>query len=79
MPACYTGQSYGDDQNEITNDSRYFIDGAVHYELGNLAGWKARFGSMATTFSTSSPAFAPRYCGYRDEGRKVIASLRYRF
>jgi len=78
----YTGQSYGDDQNEITNDSRYFIDGAVHYELGNLAPALegARFQVNGyNLLDKQSGLCASGYCGYRDEGRKVIASLRYRF
>src|SRR3546814_12012939 len=33
----YVGESYGNDQNTFKNDDRFFLDGAVHYDLGALS------------------------------------------
>jgi iron complex outermembrane recepter protein len=77
----YVGESYGDDQNTFKNDDRFFLDGAVHYDLGalspSLAG--ARFQINATNLlDERKEVCSSGYC-YWDEGRTVIGSLRYRF
>lgn len=79
--ARYVGDSYGNDENTIDNEDRFYLDAAVHYDLGalhrNLAG--ARLQVNATNLLDERKEMcAAGYC-YRDEGRMVIGSLRYRF
>lgn len=77
----YSGQSYGNDQNTVTNDSRFFADASLHYDLGNfdpkLAGARFQVNGY-NLLNQEKEVCNAGYC-YRDEGRKFIASLRYRF
>ncbi|WP_022729824.1 TonB-dependent siderophore receptor [Fodinicurvata sediminis] len=77
----YSGQSYGNDQNTITNDARFFADASLHYDLGNfdpkLAGARFQVNGY-NLLNQEKEVCNAGYC-YRDEGRKFIASLRYRF
>jgi len=77
----YVGKSYGNDTNTMENESRFFVDAALHYDLGvldpRLEG--ARFQVNATNlFDETKSTCTAGWC-YWDEGRNVIASLRYRF
>jgi iron complex outermembrane recepter protein len=77
----YVGESFGDDANTIENDDHLFVDAALSYDFGarnpNLDGVtlqvnaKNLLDERGTTCSSS-------YC-YREEGRSVVGSLRYRF
>lgn len=77
----YSGQSYGNDQNTITNDARFFADASLHYDLGNfdpkLSGARFQVNGY-NLLNQEKEVCNAGYC-YRDEGRKFIASLRYRF
>jgi iron complex outermembrane receptor protein len=79
----YSGSSYGDNLNRpiLDNAPRTFVDAAIRYDLGvldpRLEG--ARLQVNATNlFDEVKQICSSNYC-YWDEGRKVIASLRYRW
>jgi len=77
----YIGESYGDDYNIIENGARTFVDAALHYDFGyrtpKLEG--VRFQLNATNlFDEQDQVCADGYC-YKDQGRTIIGSLRYRF
>ena len=79
----YVGASFGDNLNRaiIENDPRTYIDAAIRYDLENinpsLKGM--RFQVNATNLlDEDGQVCTSNYC-YWDEGRKVIASLRYRW
>ena len=79
----YVGASYGDNLNRpiIENDPRAYLDAAIRYDLENidpsLKGF--RFQVNATNLlDEDGQVCTSNYC-YFDEGRKVIASLRYRW
>jgi iron complex outermembrane receptor protein len=79
----YVGASFGDNLNRaiIENDPRTYLDAAIRYDLENinpsLKGM--RFQVNATNLlDEDGQVCTSNYC-YWDEGRKVIASLRYRW
>jgi iron complex outermembrane recepter protein len=79
----FIGSSYGDNLNRpiLDNEPRAFVDAVARYDLGKidpkLAG--ARIQVNATNlFDEVKQTCASNYC-YWNEGRKVIASLRYRW
>ena len=79
----YVGASFGDNLNRpiIENDPRAYLDAAIRYDLENvdpsLRGF--RFQVNATNLlDEDGQVCTSNYC-YFDEGRKVIASLRYRW
>ncbi|MBB4003558.1 TonB-dependent siderophore receptor [Aurantimonas endophytica] len=73
----YVGKSYGDDENSFENSERFFIDAALHYDIPQLEG--ARLQVNATNlFDEDSQICSSGFC-YREPGRNVIGSVRYRF
>jgi iron complex outermembrane recepter protein len=79
----YVGASFGDNLNRaiIENEPRAYLDAAIRYDLENinpsLKGM--RFQVNATNLlDEDGQVCTSNYC-YWDEGRKVIASLRYRW
>ncbi|ESR24192.1 Ferrichrome-iron receptor [Lutibaculum baratangense AMV1] len=77
----YVGESYGDDINSIENEDRIFVDAALSYDFGarspEFAGLKLQVNAK-NLFDEEKPVCTSGYC-YKDEGRSVLASLRYRF
>lgn len=79
----YTGQSFGDNENRsvISNDPRAFVDAKVSYEFENLnprlKGVSAQV-NATNLFDQVKQVCVSNYC-YFNEGRKVIASLKYRW
>lgn len=79
----YVGSSLGDNLGRaiLDNEARTFIDASVRYELENL---DRRLKGMQVQVSATNlldeveQTCTAGYC-YFDEGRKVIASLRYRW
>jgi iron complex outermembrane recepter protein len=81
LGARFVGSSYGDNQNSFKNDSRVFLDMAVHYDLEalnpKLKG--ARLQVNATNLlDEDNDVCTNGYC-YVDQGRTVVASMRYRW
>ena len=79
----YVGSSFGDNLNRaiIENDPRTYLDAAIRYDLENInPSLKGlRFQVNATNLlDEDGQVCTSNYC-YWDEGRKVIASLRYRW
>jgi len=79
----YVGSSLGDNLNHpiLDNEPRTYLDAAIRYDLENLnPSLKGmRFQVNATNLlDETSQVCTSGYC-YFDEGRKVIASLRYRW
>ncbi|WP_157018617.1 TonB-dependent siderophore receptor [Mesorhizobium xinjiangense] len=77
----YVGDSYGDDQNTFKNEARTFVDAALSYDFGYLKpemdGVSLQVNAK-NLFDERKQTCSAGYC-YRDEGRSVFASLRYRF
>lgn len=77
----YVGTSFGDDVNSIENDDRAFVDAAVSYDFGaarpELAGMELQVNAK-NLFDERKATCTSGYC-YKDEGRQVLGSLRYRF
>ncbi|GGD92962.1 TonB-dependent receptor [Aureimonas endophytica] len=77
----YLGESWGDDVNTFHNDGRLLVDAMVSYDFGKanpkLDGVFAQVNAK-NLFDKREDACQAGYC-YRDEGRSVIGSLRYRF
>ncbi|ALN75638.1 TonB-dependent siderophore receptor [Aureimonas sp. AU20] len=77
----YLGQSWGDDTNTSRNDPRVLIDASLSYDFGKanpkLEGVSAQINAK-NLFDKRADSCQAGYC-YRDEGRNVIGSLRYRF
>lgn len=75
------GSSYGDDANTFKNDARAFVDAAFSYDFGyldpKLEGVKFQVNAR-NLFDSQDAICSAGYC-YRDEGRSLTASLRYRF
>lgn len=79
----YVGSSLGDNLNRpiLDNEARTFIDASIRYDLENL---DRRLKGMLVQVSATNlldeveQTCTAGYC-YFDEGRKVIASLRYRW
>jgi iron complex outermembrane recepter protein len=79
----YVGSSFGDNLNRlvIENEPRTYLDAAIRYDLENInPSLKGlRFQVNATNLlDEDGQVCTSNYC-YFDEGRKVIASLRYRW
>ena len=79
----YVGSSFGDNLNRpvIENEPRTYLDAAIRYDLENLnpSLTGMRFQLNATNLlDEDGQVCTSNYC-YFDEGRKVIASLRYRW
>ncbi|WP_181704901.1 TonB-dependent siderophore receptor [Chthonobacter rhizosphaerae] len=77
----YVGASFGDDLNTFENDARVLVDAAVHYDLGgldpDLEGTRLQV-NATNLFDDREVTCTSGYC-YREAGRSVIASLRYRW
>lgn len=79
----YTGSSFGDDYNRsvIKNDAQTFVDAKASYDLGGLGkkyeGIQLQL-NATNLFNKVDQVCTASYC-YYNEGRKVIASLRYRW
>jgi iron complex outermembrane recepter protein len=77
----YLGESFGDDTNTFRNDSRILVDASLSYDFGKanpkLEGVSAQINAK-NLFDKRADSCQAGYC-YRDEGRNVIGSLRYRF
>lgn len=79
----YVGSSFGDNVHTpvLNNSARTFVDAALRYDLGNLApemeGVKLQV-NATNLLDEVSQVCTTGFC-YYDEGRKVIASMRYRF
>ncbi|WP_245581948.1 TonB-dependent siderophore receptor [Phyllobacterium phragmitis] len=81
LGARFVGSSFGDNQNSFKNDARVFLDASMHYDLEalnpKLKG--ARLQINATNLLDEDDDICTNgYC-YVDQGRTVIASLRYRW
>ncbi|WP_271200269.1 TonB-dependent siderophore receptor [Methylopila turkensis] len=79
----YTGRNFGDNANRsvIANKARAFVDAKASYELENLnpklKGLKLQL-NATNLLDKVEQVCSSNYC-YFDEGRKVIASLKYRW
>jgi iron complex outermembrane receptor protein len=79
----YTGSSFGDDLNRpvLKNSPRAFVDAKVSYDFENLdpklKGVSAQV-NATNLLDKVEQVCSGSYC-YFNEGRKVIASLRYRW
>ncbi|MFC3324990.1 TonB-dependent receptor domain-containing protein [Mesorhizobium cantuariense] len=75
------GSSYGDDTNTFRNSARAFVDASLSYDFGyrnpKLEGVKLQVNAK-NLFDNQKTICSAGYC-YRDEGRSLFASLRYRF
>lgn len=75
------GSSYGDDTNTFRNSARAFVDASLSYDFGTrnpkLEGVKLQVNAR-NLFDNQKTICSAGYC-YRDEGRSLFASLRYRF
>lgn len=77
----YIGTSFGDEENTFGNEARALVDAAAHYDLAALDPkfTGARLQLNATNiFDTEKDVCSSNYC-YRDQGRSVLGSLRYRW
>ncbi|WP_119680578.1 TonB-dependent siderophore receptor [Indioceanicola profundi] len=72
----YFGRSYGNDLNTVRNDDRAFVDAVVHYEVPGVEGLRLQL-NATNLFDSEPVTCASGYC-YRDQGRTVLGSLRYR-
>lgn len=73
----YFGESFGNDLNTIDNDDRLFADAVIHYDLPQVAGVRLQV-NATNLFDTEPINCTAGYC-YREQGRTVMASARYRF
>jgi iron complex outermembrane receptor protein len=79
----YVGSSFGDNLNRpvIENEPRTLLDASIRYDLGNLdpslTGFRLQV-SATNLLDEVKQVCTSGYC-YWDEGRKIIASLRYRW
>lgn len=77
----YVGSSYGDDSNTLTNGERVYVDAALGYDLGaldtRLEGVNLQV-NATNLLDRRDTTCTSGYC-YRDPGRTVIASFRYRW
>jgi iron complex outermembrane receptor protein len=75
------GSSYGDDTNTFKNSARAFVDASLSYDFGTrnpkFEGVKLQVNAK-NLFDSQKTVCSAGYC-YRDEGRSLFASLRYRF
>ncbi|MET0313564.1 MAG: TonB-dependent siderophore receptor, partial [Hansschlegelia sp.] len=79
--ARYTGRSWGDDENTFRNRSFLLFDAVAKVQLERI---DPRFKGVTlqvnarNLFDKTVTTCQSSYC-YRDEGRQVLASLRYRW
>lgn len=79
----YVGSSFGDDLNTpvLNNGARTFVDAALRYDLGKLnsamEGVKLQV-NATNLLNEVNQVCTAGFC-YYDEGRKVVASVKYRF
>ncbi len=79
----YVGSSFGDDLHTpvLNNSARTFVDAAVRYDLGKLNsamdGVKLQV-NATNLLNEVNQVCTAGFC-YYDEGRKVVASVKYRF
>ncbi|WP_414474519.1 TonB-dependent siderophore receptor [Microvirga sp. M2] len=79
----YVGSSLGDNLNRpiLENEPRTYLDAAIRYDLENfdpsLKGMRFQVNAI-NLLDERGQVCSSNYC-YFDEGRKVIASLRYRW
>jgi iron complex outermembrane receptor protein len=79
----YTGSSFGDNLHRavIDNEAHTLVDGSVRYEFGTLdprlQGTRLQI-SGTNLLDDVQQVCSAGYC-YFNEGRKIIASLRYRW
>lgn len=77
----YQSASWGNDANTFKNDSRYFVDASLHYDLGQVSPsldgllWKL---SATNLLDNEESTCTSGYC-YRTTGREVYTSVRARF
>lgn len=76
-----TGKSYGNDLNTMENGARALVDAALDFDMGTLD--KAYEGvslqvNATNLFDRREPVCSAGFC-YRDQGRSVIGSLKYRW
>lgn len=79
----YVGSSFGDNVHTpvLNNGARTFVDASVRYDLGQLNaamdGVKLQV-NATNLLNEVSQVCTTGFC-YYDEGRKVVASLKYSF
>ncbi|MCJ8521057.1 iron complex outermembrane receptor protein [Pseudorhizobium tarimense] len=79
----YVGSSFGDNVHTpvLENGARTFVDAAIRYDLGKITpemeGVKLQV-NATNLLDEINQVCTTGFC-YFDEGRKVIASMRYRF
>lgn len=77
----YIGTSYGNDENTFKNEARTLVDAAAHYDLEGFdpqfKGARLQF-NVSNIFDTEKDVCQADYC-YRDQGRMILGSLRYRW
>ncbi|MBE7184107.1 MAG: TonB-dependent siderophore receptor [Methylobacterium mesophilicum] len=77
----YTSKSFGNDVNTLENDARVLVDAKASFDFGrldeSLKGAEAQI-NVKNVFDKREETYSGGY-GYRDEGRQIIGSLRYRF
>lgn len=77
----FIGESYGDDINSFKNSARALVDASVSYDFAaidkKMEGLTLQINAK-NVFNKREDTCSAGYC-YRDEGRSVMGSLRYRF
>lgn len=73
----YFGNSFGNDQNTIRNGDRGFVDAVAHYDVRDVPGLRLQLNAY-NLFDSEPTMCAAGYC-YRDQGRTVLGSARFRF
>ncbi len=79
----YVGSSFGDNQHTpvLNNEARTFVDASLRYDLGkaisSLEGVKLQV-NATNLLNDVKQVCTTGFC-YYDEGRKVVASVKYRF
>lgn len=77
----FIGTSYADNLNRRENESRILVDASLSYDFGavnpKLEGVAAQVNAK-NIFDKRDETCSTGYC-YREEGRNIIGSLRYRF
>ena len=77
----YSSESYGDDTNSFRNAARTYVDAALSYDFGyrnpDMQGLTLQVNAK-NLFNKQGTVCQAGNC-YRDEGRSVFGSLRYRF
>lgn len=71
----YFGESFGNDQNTIDNDDRLFADAVAHYDLTDAVRVQL---NATNLFDAEDVTCSAGYC-YREQGRTLLAGVRYRF